>query len=494
MEEDLPSQSPCSPHARTADSQAALPLADATSDFLADQMISFTTPGHKRDSALGNGILAFDAPLINGADDARLTRDLLGRSERLAAKLWGASYCRFSVSGSTHGNQALAMGVTTPGAEVVASRLLHKSLFAGFVLAGVRPTWVTPRVDLETGLPLAIDAQQLRSVLERTPAAEAVFVVEPSYVGVMSDVRALARVAHLAGASLVADQAWGAHLGFHPLTPENVMRQGADAMVTSLHKTLAAFTQGAAMFADESRVDLARLDAAFELLNTTSPSAAILSTIDRSRWLMATQGEALIDKTVCLVGEARSRLGRIDGVHVVDDTLVSRFEEVANVDPTKLVISLAGTGANGFKIEEDLEAAGIRVEMADQETIVPLVTIGDNAERVERLIEALETSIERRRGPARRVLASNSWNLEPEQALDPREAFFSARERVNASAAVGRIAAETAAPYPPGIPAIAPGEVITRELMEGLRAEVAAGSRIAYCSDPTLESVVVVKR
>jgi lysine decarboxylase len=209
---------------------------------------------------------------------------------------------------------------------------------------------------------------------------------------------------------------------------------------------------------------------------------------------MATQCEELLGRTITLVAEARRSMSKIDGVLVVDDTLRDRFPEVAGVDPTKLIVSLAGTGANGFSVEADLEASGVRVEMADRETLVPLVTIGDNAERVERLVDALKVSIESHRGPARIACASNAWRVEPERALDPRAAFFAPRERVDAAAAVGRIAAETAAPYPPGIPVIAPGEVITQELMDGLRAEVAAGSRIAYCADPTLRSVMVLTR
>jgi lysine decarboxylase len=167
---------------------------------------------------------------------------------------------------------------------------------------------------------------------------------------------------------------------------------------------------------------------------------------------------------------------------------------VAAVDPTRLVLSLAGTGANGFAVDADLHARGLRLEMADRQTLVPVLTMADDADSVNRLVGELTTSIEARRGEPRRVAASAAWSVAPEVAIPPREAFFAPRERVSALRAVGRIAAETAAPYPPGIPALAPGEVVTIDVLEALQQEAADGSRIAYCGDPTLRTVAVVAR
>ena len=162
-------------------------------------------------------------------------------------------------------------------------------------------------------------------------------------------------------------------------------------------------------------------------------------------------------------------------------------------DPLKLVLALPGTGADGLAVDADLFAEGIRLELANRDTLVPLLTIADTPESVDRLCSALERSLERRRGEPRRPGAASAvWALEPECAMSPREAFFAARETASADKAAGRIAAETIAPYPPGIPAIAPGEVITRQLLEALRDAAADGTRIAYCADPTLATVQVV--
>ncbi len=459
------------------------PLATAVEAFLADPGTAFTVPGHKRAPGMGDALLRHDLPLVSGADDARLAGDVLGRAERLAAGLWGADLCRFSVSGSTHGNQAMALARARPGGQAIVSRSLHKSLFAGLVLAGLDPVWVRPDVDPVTGLALGVPVQRVEAALAAAPDAGAVFLVEPNYVGMLSDLEAIAAAAHLAGVPLMVDQAWGAHLGFHPALPPHALARGADALVTSTHKTLTAFTQGSILLARGERLDLARLEESFELLHTTSPSAAILASSDRARQLVQDRGAELLGRTVGLVAEARAALAAIEGLHVSPAS-----------DPTKLVLGLAGTGADGFAVEAALVSDGIRLEMADRDTLVPIVTLADTPETVERLVTALSAAIESRRGAPRPITASSVWALEPEAAMSPRDAFFATRERIPIGRSAGRIAAETAAPYPPGIPALAPGEVVSGEILQALRREAAAGSRIAYCSDPTLETLLVVAR
>ena len=457
------------------------PLADAVDRFLADPGTTFTVPGHKRSPELADALLQLDLPLVSGADDSRMTGDVLGRAERLAAGLWGADMCRFSVSGSTHGNQAFALAVARPGDRVIVARTLHKSLHAGLVLAGLEPVWVRPQVDATTGLSLGVPAAAVELALAEAPDARAVFLVEPSYIGRLSDIEAIAEVTHAAGVPLMVDQAWGAHLGFHPALPKHAIARGADGMVTSTHKNLTAFTQGSIVLARGERIDLARLDECFELLHTTSPSAAIMASSDRARALVEERGPELLGRTIEIVADASRRLSQVEGLTVVDAD-----------DPTKLVLALAGTGADGFEVERDLFGRGIRLEMADRDTLVPIVTLADTAETVGRLADGVADSVAARRGEPRPPASSTVWSLVAEVVMSPRDAYFAPRRRVAWREAVGRIAAETAAPYPPGIPALAPGELISSEILGALRAEAAAGSRMAYCSDPTLETLLVV--
>jgi arginine decarboxylase len=462
--------------------QRETPLADAAAAFLAADVTPFTTPGHKRAPHLVDDFLRLDLPLSSGADDLHMRSDVLGHAERLAADLWGAELCRFCGNGSTEGNQTLALALGRPGDRAVVSRSTHKSVLAGLVLSGLEPVWVRPDVDPATGLPLALPPERVAAALAEAPDACGVFLVEPSFVGVLSDVATIARLVHAGGIPLVVDQAWGAHFGFHPDLPPHTLASGADAFVASSHKTLAAFTQSAFLVARGGFLDLERLDESFEILHTTSVSAAVLASLDRARMILATRGEELLGETLRLAAYVRARLAEVDALVVVDSD-----------DPTKLALALTGTGADGLEVEADLFAQGIRFELANRDLLVPLLTMGDTEAGVERLCDALIASLERRRGEPRAPgAASVVWDITPETAMTPREAFFAPRETVAADDAGGRVAAEMVVPYPPGIPAIAPGEVVSRELVDALRDAAAAGTRLSYCADPTLGSLQVV--
>ena len=206
-------------------------------------------PGHKQRLDLSGAVVAGDVPLYGGLAPIKGADALLAGAERRAARLWGADWCRFSVAGSTHGNQALALAVGRPGDEVIVSRTLHRSLLLGLVLAGLHPVWVRPELDAASGLPLAVAVQTVRAALRAHPRACAVFLGDPSYVGTTGDLAGHAEAARRAGVPLIVDAAWAAHLGFHPDLPPHALAAGADAMVISAHKALPACSQGALVLA-----------------------------------------------------------------------------------------------------------------------------------------------------------------------------------------------------------------------------------------------------
>ena len=440
-------------------------------------------PGHKLRTDLTGVVVAGDIPLYGGLDTIKHADTLLGQAEQAAASLWGADWCRFSVAGSTHGNQALALAVAQPGDEVIVSRTLHRSLLLGLVLAGLRPVWVRPEVDPGTGLPGAVPVTAVRSALAAHPGVRAVFLGDPSYVGTISDLAGHAAVAHQAGVPLIVDAAWAAHLGFHPGFPPHALVAGADALVTSAHKALPAWTQGALVLARTGRLDPARLERAFDATHTTSPAGTILASIDAARELLARDGMRLCDRLLTSVAGARARLAAVPGLAVLDGP---------GVEPGKLVVLLAGTGAHGHAVEADLIAAGMPVEMADRDTIVPIVTLADEPRHVTRFTDTLIAAVQRHRSHPRRPAAGLAWALEPGVALAPRAAFFAPHETVPAEAATGRVSAELVAPYPPGVPVLAPGERVTAGIVAALRAVLADGGRVAYAADPKLETLQVV--
>ena len=442
-------------------------------------------PGHKQRLDLTGAVVAGDIPLYGGLDTIKQAGALVAEAEQRAARLWGADWCRFSVAGSTHGNQALALAVGRPGDEVVVSRTLHRSLLLGLVLAGLRPVWVRPAVDPASGLPQAVPVAAVRAALAAHPGARAVFLGDPSYVGTTGDLAGHAAAAHEAGVPLVVDAAWAAHLGFHPGFPPHALAAGADAMVTSAHKALPAWTQGALVLARTGRLDTARLERAFDATHTTSPAGTILASIDAARELLARDGEALCDRLLAAVAAARARLAAVPGLAVLDGP---------DVEPGKLVVLLAGTGAHGHAVEAELIAAGMPMEMADRDTIVPIVTLADEPGHVDRFTETLVAAIERHRSVPRHPVTGLAWGVDPRVVLPPRDAFFAPHETVPAGVAAGRVSAELVAPYPPGVPVLAPGELVTTEIVAALRAVLADGGRVAYAADPTLATVQVVAR
>jgi len=474
--------------------RADAPLLDAYLSTVAGARTSFTIPGHKGRPGLVGPLATWDVPLYGGLDEVKQTHGRLAEAERAAAALWGVDFCRFSVGGSTHGNQALALAVTRPGEPVVVPRTLHRSLLLGLVLSGAEPVWVRPDVDPELGLPRGLRADQVAEALERRPDATAVFTGDPSYVGTVGDTAAIVAVAHHHGIPLVVDAAWGAHFGFHPGLPEHALALGADALVTSVHKALPGQSQAALVLArtasvdgrlDAGRLDAGRLDAAVEATATTSPAGSILASIDATRALLARDGEELLGPLVDRIARARALLAAVQGIRVLDG---------ADVDPAKLVVLLPGTGADGNAVERDLIAAGFPVEMADRDTVVPMVTLADDDPEVDALVAAIAAAVARHRGPGRPVAGAAAWGVVPVTDCSPRDAYFASHRSLPADQAVGRTSAELVAPYPPGIPVLAPGERITAEALDALRAARDSGTRIAYAADPTLATLRVVDR
>ena len=207
----------------------------------------------------------------------------------------------------------------------------------------------------------------------------------------LSDLPAIAELAHAAGVPVIVDQAWGSHLGLHPALPANALAMGADAMVVSAHKTLTAFTQGAMVFARGDLIDRDRLVRGFDALNTTSPSAAIYASLDRAAADGAARRRAARAHARTAAG-FRADASGIEGLRVLGQSITATQPAAFGVDPVKLVVSLPGTGTDGFDVERDLLADGVRLEMADRETLVPLLTIGDDERSVGRLSAALARS------------------------------------------------------------------------------------------------------
>jgi arginine decarboxylase len=456
-------------------------------------LASFTIPGHKRRAhELAPELVAlFDAdiPLYGGLDTVKLDDRAVQRAETVGAASWGADWCRYSTGGSTHANQVATLAVGAPGDTVLVARNAHRSTVTGLVLAGLEPVWLPAQIDESLGVPVGLDLAAVRRALDEHPQAAALFCVEPGYLGTMSDLPAVVALAHDRGVPVVVDQAWGAHLGVHPAYPAHAIAVGADVMVTSAHKTLAAWTQASVIAARTERLDRDRLERAFDACLSSSASGTILASIDVARALLVSRtGAALVDRMTDLVAMLRSDLASA-GVATLEP---ERFGP-DRFDPAKLVLLLAPSGHDGLVLERHLQHDGLPVEMADRDTVVPIVTMLDTPETVARLRRSLLAGLAAQPHPQPRpVVAAAQWVLTAPRAVAPREAFFARHETLPAEAAVGRVSAELIAPYPPGIPVVVPGELLTEQIVDALRRTAADGVRIAYAADPTLATFQVV--
>ncbi len=475
-----------------SDLRDSAPLLDAYLSYFESQRTPFTIPGHKQktsrlDAGLG-AVVDSDTPLYGGLDEIKLTNQTLKKAESLAAQLWGADYARFSTGGSTHANQAIVLALGQPGDKVAISRTAHRSILSALVLAGLEPVWMSPEIDAATGVPIGISAAELSRALQSQPIA--VLLTEPGYLGTISDLPALIELAHAQSVPVILDAAWGGHFGFHPDLPRHTFQLGADALITSTHKALPGYSASALLLARGKFLDLDRIEQSFETTHTTSPAGAPLASIDGVRALLHSRGEELIAQLLANVERFKSTVQAEFALPIFlypSDFPTGRF------DPTKVVLRVQQLGASGVDIERDLQSAGIRVEMADRDTIVFLATIADRDEDFGHLADVLIPILKRRQEQRRESATALSWSVIPQRGISMRDAYFAQTEMVAAGDATGRISADLIAPYPPGVAVVAPGEVLTAQILEGLRTSKEAGVRIAYATDASLNTYRVVR-
>lgn len=464
----------------------------------------FHIPGHKGGPgadpalrhALGERAFALDIPQDIHGIDLGPEPTPYAQAEALAAQAYGARRTFFLTNGATQGNHALALALAPLGAHVVCQRNSHASIVDGLILSGGLPTFVHPEVDDALGMAHGVTADRLGEALAQARGARAALVVSPTYYGLCADVAALAQVAHAAEVPLVVDQSWGPHFGFHPDLPASALALGADMVLTSTHKITGSLTQSAMLHVGHSdRVDVGQVTRAVRLVRSTSPSSLLLASLDAARRQLAVHGEALLHETLAAVHRTRARLAAIPGLAVVGPELVGR-PGVADWDPLRIVLDVRGTGCSGPEVAEALrDGHDANVELATAATVVLVVGIAESAAALDRVAGDLEETVRRiaRRGQGPGPLVRPPAAPPAQTVVPPRDAFLGETERVTVAAAVGRVSCESIAGYPPGIPALIPGERVTAEVVAYLQQILAGGARLHGASDPTFMTIHVLR-
>jgi lysine decarboxylase len=485
-----------------AGEQPTAPYLDALVAYGFRGSTRFHVPGHKAGkgadpglcSAIGVNALQLDVPQDIEGIDLGPRPTPYERAEQLAADAHGATRTFFLTNGASQGNHALCLALAPLGTRVVTQRNSHSSVVDGLVLSGGVPTFVAPEYDPELGMAHGVTPEALDRALAEAGTAAAVFVVSPTYYGLAADVAALADVAHGRGVPLVVDQSWGPHFGFHEHVPASALHLGADAALTSTHKIVGSLTQSAMLHvAPTGRVDVAAVTRAVRLVRTTSPSALLMASLDAARRQMAVHGHALLNRTLRAAVRLREAVDAVPGCKVVGEDLVGRAG-VAAWDPLRVVIDVRGTGRSGYEVAAALRATyDVHLELATHATCVLVLGVAQPAEDLERFADDFAETIGRIERPGESsALSRGAAALHNEVAMTPRDAFLGRSEVVAVDDAVGRVSSEAIAGYPPGIPALLPGERVTAEVVEYLRELVAAGARLHGASDPAFRTLHVV--
>jgi arginine decarboxylase len=484
--------------------QVSMPLVEMLQKLAQRSSAAFHTPGHKKGQGipavlgewLGAATFQADLPELPELDNLFAPETVIRQAQELAAEAFGAEQTWFLANGSTCGIEAAVLATCNPGDRLILPRNVHQSAISALILSGAVPVFTEPEFDPAWDIAHGVSLAAIESALSQHPEAKAVLLVSPNYYGVCVDVKKIAEITHQYNVPLLVDEAHGAHFAFHPALPPPALKVGADLTVQSIHKTLAALTQSAMLHVQGTRIDRDRVSRALQLVQSTSPNYLLLASLDAARQQMATQGERLMTKTLELAHDARTRLRQIPGLAVLSAELVSG-QEGFRLDETRLTVDVAGLGLTGFQADEYLhDTLGVTAELPTLRQLTFIISLGNTQKDIDRLIQSFQHLAASSPSASSSCISTAAFSLPPaafSQRLSPRQAFFAAAETVAIDAAVSRISAELVCPYPPGIPVLLPGEVVTRAAIDYLQQVQLAGGAIAGCADSELLTLSVIK-
>ena len=453
--------------------QTRAPIYEALEHFRKMRVVPFDVPGHKRGRGnpelvrlLGEQCVGMDVNSMKPLDNLCHPISVIREAEELAADAFGAAHAFLMVGGTTSAVQSMVLSVVKHGEKIILPRNVHRSVMGALVLCGAVPVYVNPECDERLGIPLGMRLSEVERAIRQNPDAKAVLVNNPTYYGICSDLRGIVDLVHRSGMLCLVDEAHGTHFYFHDGLPVSAMAAGADLAAVSMHKSGGSLTQSSLLLTGPG-VSPGYVRQIINLTQTTSGSYLLLSSLDIARRNLALRGRTEFGRVMEMAEYARSEINAVGGYYAFGRELINGGS-IYDFDVTKLSVNTLDVGLAGIEVYDLLrDEYDIQIEFGDLGNILAYLSIGDRPREVERLVGAL-SEVRRRVGTPGAELMKQEY-IDPEVAVSPQEAFYAPKRRLPLEETVGYVCSEFVMCYPPGIPILAPGERITREIIAYIR-------------------------
>ncbi len=477
--------------------QDRTPLFDAVKKYVEDKVIQFHVPGHKQGRGIaelaeyiGERVMQMDANGMEDLDYANNPTGVIYEAEKLLAYAYGAQNAYFLVNGTTAGVQAMIMSACEPGDKIIIPRNAHKSTIGGIILSGVMPVYIQPEINEKLGIAMGVTVESVKKAMRENPHAKAVFLINPTYYGVASDLKSIVRAAHRHGMAALVDEAHGAHMCFHDDFPLTAMEVGADMSAASMHKTSGSLTQSSVLLLRSNFISPEKVKQVLNLTSTSSASYLLMCSLDAARRQLATKGDDLLDHVLQLARWARKEINGIGGLYAFGRELCGT-PGCFDFDETKLGINVRNLGYTGYEMEKLLRKKyNIQIELSDIYNILAIVSLGDRKEDLEALVAALRDIASKVK--ACELKTSIKIPDNPKMIVSPRDAFYSPQKAVVLEESVGEIAGEMVMAYPPGIPVICMGERISKDIIDYIHILKEEKCELQGTADPHVDYIRVL--
>ncbi|AIY82108.1 aminotransferase class I/II-fold pyridoxal phosphate-dependent enzyme [Clostridium botulinum] len=479
------------------ESHSKAPIYEALMKYKKARVVPFDVPGHKQGRGnpmlkefLGEQCLSVDVNSMKPLDNLCHPVSVIKEAECLAADAFGSKHAFFMVNGTTSAVQAMVMSVCKRDEKVIMPRNVHRSAINALVISGAIPVYINPGVNKKLGIPLGMSVEDVKRAIKKNPDAKAVLVNNPTYYGICSNLKEITKLAHEHGMYVLVDEAHGTHFYFGQDMPISAIEAGADMAAVSMHKTGGSLTQSSFLLLNcDLRIGYVRQ--IINLTQTTSGSYLLMSSLDLARRDLVLNGKEIFEKVKNLAQYARDEINKIDGYYAFSEELIDK-DTVFDFDRTKLAIFTRDIGLAGIEVYDILrDEYGIQIELGDIANILAIISVGDGALTIERLISAL-SEIKRLHSKDKSGMFDHEY-INPEVILTPQEAFYSSKVSMPINESTGNVCAEFVMCYPPGIPILAPGEKITKEILNYISYAKEKGCFLTGTEDAKIENINVVE-